>query len=71
MEKLLLLVLFGTMIGCAQVERQQATHEWGAQQKKLRFTFSENNSQCAEYAANVSDYENCMTGRGYKLLARN
>ena len=71
MKNLITVAVIATLMGCAQTApKQDVTHNWTATDKRLAKTFRMHNRQCAEELYSVTDYETCMTERGYALLSQ-
>lgn len=67
-ENVVAIALTGAVIaGCSTTAPQQATHNWTATDNRLAKTFRVHNRECAENLYSVTDYETCMTERGYVL----
>ena len=59
------------LVGCAQTApKLDVTHNWTATDKRLAKTFRMHDRQCAQDLYSVTDYETCMTERGYVLLSQ-
>lgn len=71
MKNLITVAVIATLMGCAQTApKPDVTHNWTATDKRLAKTFRMHNRQCAEELYSVTDYETCMTERGYVLLSQ-
>lgn len=65
--KYITITLLILLTGCAQVNREQPTHEWSTTSARLENKFAYNNLKCTERASNVASYELCMKSIGYRL----
>lgn len=71
MKNLMIVAVIATLMGCAQTApKPDVTHNWTATDKRLAKTFRMHNRQCAKELYSVTEYETCMTERGYTLLSQ-